>query len=121
MRKYLTTLVLLLLANISAHAGNADVVKVEVAKRGAGSYQFNVTIAHQDSGWQHYADKWAIIGPDGTVLATRTLHHPHVNEQPFTRSLSGVKIAAGINRVSIRGHDSVHGYGGQTVTVDLPE
>jgi len=42
-----------------------------------------------------------------------------VNEQPFTRSLSGVKLPAGIKQVVIRGHDSVHGFGGKEKRVDL--
>jgi hypothetical protein len=54
------------------------------------------------------------------VLGTRILHHPHVNEQPFTRNLSGVNIPNTIETVTIRAHDSVHEYGGKTVTVDVP-
>jgi hypothetical protein len=61
------------------------------------------------------------VSPDGSVLGTRTLYHPHVEEQPFTRSLSGVKIPAGIDKVTVRAHDSVHGYGGKTAIVDLPK
>ena len=33
-----------------------------------------------------------VCTPDGKVLGYRKLHHPHENEQPFTRSLSGVEI-----------------------------
>jgi len=71
---------------------------------------FNVTLNHQDTGWKHYANKWEIYTPDGKLLARRTLYHPHVNEQPFTRSLSGVKIPKGLNKVIVKGHDLVHGY-----------
>ncbi len=53
-------------------------------------------------------------------LLFRVLAHPHVNEQPFTRSLKGVKVPAGIERVLIRAHDSVHGYGSQVVELTLP-
>ena len=38
------------------------------------------------TGWEHYANKWDVVGPDDTILGTRVLLHPHVNEQPFTRS-----------------------------------
>ena len=58
---------------------------------------------------------------DGMVLANRVLLHPHVGEQPFTRSLAGVRLPDGLRRVAIRAHDSVHGYGGVEMTVDLPE
>jgi hypothetical protein len=61
-----------------------------------------------------------VLAPDGTVLGTRVLQHPHVDEQPFTRSLSGVAVPPGLVQVSIRAHDSVHGWGGKTVTLTLP-
>lgn len=100
----------------AAFAGETDVVDVSV--RGAGdAFSFDVTLAHADTGWDHYADKWDVVGPDGTVYATRVLAHPHVDEQPFTRSKSGVKIPAGIKEVIVRGHDKVHGYGGKEMKV----
>jgi hypothetical protein len=66
-------------------------------------------------------DAFEVVAPDGMVLSTRTLLHPHVDEQPFTRSLSGVEIPAGIGEVTVRAHDSVDGYGGAEMTVALPE
>lgn len=66
---------------------------------------FDVTLEHEDTGWEHYADKWEIYTPQNELLATRTLY-----EQPFTRSLSGVQIPKGVNKVIIKGHDLVHGY-----------
>jgi len=101
-----------------AQAGEADVEAVTAARQGE-TWRFDVTVRHADEGWDHYADKWEVLAPDGTVLATRTLHHPHVNEQPFTRSLSGVAVPDGVSRVTLRAHDSVHGYGGAEVTVEL--
>ena len=102
-------------------AGEADVAAVDVKKTGDNLYHFDVTVSHVDEGWDHYADSWDVLDPEGNVLGTRTLYHPHVNEQPFTRSLSGVKIPADVTRVTIRAHDSVHKYGGKTKSVDLPE
>lgn len=103
-----------------SYAGKADVIGVTVKKIGEHTYQFSVTVSHNDEGWKHYADKWDIVAPDGRILGTRTLYHPHVDEQPFTRSLSGVKIPQGISTVTIRAHDSIHGYGGQVVSVIVP-
>ncbi|MDA3904332.1 MAG: hypothetical protein PF441_12900 [Desulfuromusa sp.] len=100
-------------------AGEADVIRVEVDKSGS-VYNFNVTVKHGDEGWQHYANKWDVVSPAGQVLGTRVLYHPHVNEQPFTRSLSGVAIDAGISSVIIRAYDLVHGYGGAEMSVELP-
>ncbi len=102
-----------------ARAGEADVVRAEARVEG-GAWRFRVTVAHGDTGWDHYADKWDVVAPDGTVLGTRVLLHPHETEQPFTRSLGGVAIAQGVNEVTLRAHDSVHGYGGKEVTVKLP-
>ena len=113
-------LILFAFTLINAYAGPADVVKVDVKPAGPDTFQFFVTVRHDDKGWDHYANKWDVVAPDGTVLATRTLHHPHENEQPFTRSLGGVMIPTGILTVTIQAHDSVHGYGGKTITIQLP-
>lgn len=114
-------LVTLALTLQQAWAGEADVVGVEVEQTATGVYAFHVTLRHADEGWDHYADRWDVLAPNGTILASRVLAHPHVNEQPFTRSLSGVTIDATITEVLIRGHDSVHGEGGETLTVTLPQ
>lgn len=124
---FLTCLMALVLACASvalagaAWAGEADVVDVRTEQSADGSWRFDVTVAHADEGWDHYADRWDVVAPDGTVLGSRTLHHPHVDEQPFTRSLSGVVIAPSIQSVTIRAHDNVHGLGGAEMNVDLTE
>ncbi len=101
-------------------AGEADVVDVRVSKSGESTYRFDVTVLHQDAGWEHYANKWDVLDDKGEILGTRILHHPHVNEQPFTRTLSGVEVPQGVEKVTIRAHDSVHKYGGKVATVQLP-
>jgi hypothetical protein len=119
MQRIATILVPLLLAG-GALAGEADVVGVEVTRSG-NLYRFDVTVRHADTGWDHYADAWDVVAPDGSVLGTRTLLHPHEHEQPFTRSLSGVAVPGEIIEVVVRAHDSVDGYGGAEVTVALPD
>jgi hypothetical protein len=104
----------------TALAGEADVLEARAIAEGGGSYRFEVTVAHADEGWDHYADRWDVLGPDGEILATRPLAHPHVEEQPFTRSLSGVSIPEGVSEVTVRAHDNVHGYGGREADVRLP-
>ena len=66
-------------------AGEADVVRAEVRAEGGGAWRFRVTVAHGDTGWDHYADKWDVVAPDGTELGTRVLLHPDEAEQPFIR------------------------------------
>lgn len=119
MRRVTFLLGILLTLAIPALAGEVDVVDVEHKAQGDHSYRFDVTLKHADTGWDHYANRWEVLAPDGTILATRVLAHPHVNEQPFTRSLSGVKIPQEVKQVEIRGHDSVHAYGGRTITVKI--
>lgn len=102
-----------------AGAGEADVLDVAVSRDEAGAYRFEVTVRHDDAGWEHFANRWEIVAPDGEVLATRALRHPHDTEQPFTRSLSGVMLPDDIDHVVVRAHDSRHQLGGQEVRVDL--
>lgn len=104
-----------------AWAGEADDEAVRIAKERGGSYRFDVTVRHADTGWKHYADRWDVVAAGGRVLGHRVLVHPHENEQPFTRSLFGVSIPAGIVRVTVRAHDTVHGLGGKEAVVKMPK
>ena len=103
----------------NAYAGEADVADVNISQSSSGDYSFDVTVKHADTGWKHYADAWEVLDSNGNILARRVLVHPHVNEQPFTRSLSGVNIPAELTTVTIRAHDSVHKYGGKEMTVKV--
>jgi hypothetical protein len=102
-----------------AFAGEADVIDVTVNCRNDSVCDFSVTVRHADDGWDHYADGWEVRTLDGEILAVRELLHPHDDEQPFTRSLTNVKIPDGVNEVVIRARDSVHEYGGREITVKL--
>ncbi len=101
----------------------ADVPTIEQAKarQGGSGWSFDVTLSHPDTGWDHYADGWEVLDQDGNVLGHRTLVHPHVNEQPFTRSLSGVVIPDGTERVFIRAHCLVDGWGEQMFEIVLAD
>ena len=117
--KHLSILCLLVFSS-TLYAGKADVREVKVHCPIPQSCTFNVTVQHADAGWEHYANQWDILGPDGSLLASRVLYHPHVNEQPFTRSLSGVNIPASIHKVTVRARDLKHGWGGKEMSVTLP-
>ena len=116
---WLTATAIAVLTASVATAGEVEIVATAARQEANGAYRFSVTLRHTDTGWDHYADKWDIVAPDGTVLGTRVLLHPHQNEQPFTRSLSAVRVPKGVKRVSIRAHDKVHGYAERTLTVEL--
>ncbi len=107
---------------------DADVVFVRAVQAADGTWTFHVTVEHPDTGWEDYADGWDVVLPDGTILKrntddpfTRLLLHPHVNEQPFTRSQSGLIIPEGVTQVTVRAHDIVDGWGGREITVDLTQ
>ena len=102
-----------------SRGGAADIASARAVCRDS-VCRFLVEVRHADEGWKHYADRWEVLSPDGEVLATRVLRHPHVDEQPFTRALEAVRIPVGIERVKIRAHDSVHGYGGEEVDLEIP-
>lgn len=99
-------------------ADDAKITNVSAAQNG-GLWQFDVTVQHGDTGWDHYVDSWRVVDADGNVLGQRNLAHPHVDEQPFTRSLSGVKIPDGVNEVTIQTRDLPGGWsqGGKVVKI----
>ncbi len=117
---YLAGALLMMAPLWPAQAGEADVTDVVIREAGNGAYAFAVTLRHADEGWEHYADGYEVLAPDGSSLGLRVLHHPHVEEQPFTRSLAGVAIPDEVAEVRVRAHDSVHGHGGREVAVAVP-
>ncbi len=114
--------ILLSAALLAPVAALADIPVVEAAKasKSGAAWTISVTLSHPDTGWDHYADGWEVVTEDGTSLGIRELAHPHVDEQPFTRSLSGVEIPAGTTRIGVRARGSVHGWGDAITWIDLP-
>jgi len=100
------------------HAGDVEILNVYLQETDSG-WRAEVTLKHADTGWEHYADAWRIVDGKGRLLKTRVLYHPHVKEQPFTRSLSGIPIPAGLNKVYVEAHDKRHGWSPQKIEVDL--
>jgi len=119
-RTFWLTLVPMAFFAVPAQGGEADVVAVEVRRTAPETFTFDVTVRHADQGWKHYADRWDIVGPGDKVLGSRKLWHPHDDEQPFTRSLGGVRIPSDVGSVVVRAHDSQHGLGGKEMVVDVP-
>ncbi len=119
--KQLYKIIALLIGSLIASPVWAEVPTVEgaTAQSRAGSWTFAVTLSHPDTGWDHYADGWEVLGLDGTRLGYRELVHPHVDEQPFTRSLSGVAIPVGTTKVLIRARCNVDGWSEETFEVEL--
>jgi len=110
--------VLIFLSSTLARAGEVDVINAR-ADCNNGTCRVSATLQHSDTGWDHYANHWRILAPDGAELGRRILAHPHEQEQPFTRSLGGVAVPATLDHVLIEGHDKVHGYGGKRFRLAL--
>ncbi|MCP4433406.1 MAG: hypothetical protein GY806_20710 [Gammaproteobacteria bacterium] len=116
--KALITAAIFMLASGALFADEVRIVDVKVYC--TVDCRFSVTLEHADTGWEHYANQWDIVTLDDQVLGSRVLYHPHVDEQPFTRSLSGVSIPDSVKQVKVRARDLKHGYSAQEFVVDLP-
>lgn len=116
--KQLSLALLSLLIAIPAWADYPQIVDVKVTKYGV-EWRVDVTLLHPDTGWDHYADGWEILDTEGNRLGYRELAHPHVNEQPFTRSLGNVTLPDGTREIFIRARCSVDGWASETFRVEL--
>lgn len=103
-----------------AIADGASIEAVEARNDGS-IWTFSVTLRHGDTGWDDYADGWRVVAEDGTEFGLRTLFHPHVNEQPFTRSQSGIAIPEGVTRVFVEARTKTEGWGEMRFPVDLSD
>ena len=97
-----------------------EVVAVEMTQTAPGVFTVNTTVRSVDIEGVSYADAWEVRDLDGAVYGERILTHAHANEQPFTRSLSGVAIPADVARVEVAARDSVRGFCGAPLIVEVP-
>lgn len=67
-----------------------DILEAELSGSD-GEYRISVTVSSPYDSPERYADGWRVLDEDGTVLAEHEL-----------------------------GHDQEHGYGGKTVTIEVP-
>ena len=118
MRRLLWLSVFLLPLSVSK-ANDVSIVDVVFQKTGDNTWRVDTTLEHADTGWEHYADAWRVVGLDGTVYGERILMHDHAGEQPFTRSQSGIEIPDDVTEVLVEGRDQVSGWGGETMTYTL--
>lgn len=88
----------------------ANVVDVAVESVGDGQY-------HNDDGEDGHANWWQVETLDGEQLGRRELLHAH-STAPFTRSET-IEVPVETGCVVVRGHDQIHGYGGQAMVVAI--
>lgn len=96
-----------------------DVLEVTSSMDSDGTWTFAVTLSSPYDTPQQYADAWRVLGPDGTEYGFRLLTHDHANEQPFTRSQSGIEIPDDVEVVTVEARDLVNGWGGGTLEHEL--
>ena len=116
MRYLLATI---LLATPLTSLADPPVVEAVTVTQTGETWRFDVTLSHPDTGWDHYADGWRVLDMNDNELGLRVLFHPHVEEQPFTRSLSGVVIPEGTTEVQIEARCNIDGWSARK-TVSLP-
>ena len=82
-------------------------------------WSIHVTLQHDDTGWDHYADAWEVLDSEGNVLGTRILHHPHVEEQPFTRAIHSLVLPDGTREITVRARCSVDDWSDEVTKIKL--
>ena len=97
-----------------------DILSAELSGPDGTEYDIAVTVSSPYDSPDRYADGWRVLDEDGNVLAEHELAHDHANEQPFTRSRGPFIIPEGVAKITVEGHDQEHGYGGETITIDVP-
>lgn len=96
----------------------ANVLDVSFERLNSTQVRFDVTLVHDDQGEApNFADWWQVEDLTGVVLGQRILAHAH-GTQPFTRSAT-IDVPVSIPSVVIRGHDMLHGFGGQVIVLDV--
>jgi hypothetical protein len=96
----------------------ANVIAASIEVLENNDYRFDVTLQHDDEGEApSYADYWQVEDLNGNILGKRVLTHSHGNE-PFTRSKI-IPIPDDIAILIVRGHDMMHGFGGQAIRINL--
>ncbi len=116
--KHFALALLMVCAPAFAAADQPEIVNVSVKKSGM-TWRMDVTVRHPDTGWDHFADGWEVLDAAGNRLGYRELMHPHVDEQPFTRSLSSLVVPDGTREVFLRVHCSQHGWSEDKKRVEL--
>jgi hypothetical protein len=69
--------------------------------------------------YTHFVNWWVVVGPHDEVIHKRYIEHPHPGGWPYQLLEKGIHLPLGVTQVVFKAHDKLHGYGPQTVTVDI--
>ncbi|MEO5652793.1 MAG: hypothetical protein ABIN79_08300 [Marmoricola sp.] len=97
-----------------------DVLAAVLKGDSDGGWTLDVTLSSQYDSAQRYADGWRVLDANGKVLGEQTLTHDHADEQPVTRTQTGLEIPDGVDVITVEGRDTENGYGGATLEVEVP-
>lgn len=103
---------------IPALADDPQIIDAKAALTSSG-WKVSVTLTHPDTGWDHFADGWRVLDTSGNELGLRVLAHPHVTEQPFTRSLLLKDVPKNLQTLQIQARCLVDGWGSELYSVEL--
>lgn len=98
-----------------------DVLDAVFDQQDDGLWTVAVTLSSPYDSPERYADAWRVTSLDGeTTWGVRELTHDHADEQPFTRSQSGIEIPSTETTVLVQGRDQANGWG-EPKQFDLPQ
>jgi hypothetical protein len=96
----------------------AQVLETTYENLESSQVRFDVTLVHDDDAESpQFADWWQVEDLSGNILGKRILTHSH-GTLPFTRSAE-IEVPSDVESVIIRGHDMLHGFGGQVLQLNL--
>ena len=98
-----------------------EIIGVQLVSKGDRVYDVVVSISSPYDSPERYADGWRVLDEQGNVLGTHTLMHDHASEQPFTRTQRALEIPEGVARITVEGRDLANGFGGGTLSIEIPE
>ncbi len=104
----------------TTRASYGAVLAAELRRASDGTWSVDVTVSSAYDTAERYADGWRVLDDGGDVLGEQELTHDHADEQPFTRTQTGLEIPDSVSTVTIEVHDTENGYGGETLEVDVP-
>lgn len=111
--------VLLIITSSISIASDAKIIKASAELTSAQKFNITVTLEHADEGWDHFANAWRVYSKEGELIGERVLHHPHVKEQPFTRTLLGLSVPSNVKEVVIVAVCSTTGESKKSYTLKL--
>ncbi len=111
--------VLLIITSSMSIASDAKIIKASAELTSAQKFNITVTLEHADEGWDHFANAWRVYSKEGELIGERVLHHPHVKEQPFTRTFLGLSVPSNVKEVVIVAVCSTTGESKKSYTLKL--